>query len=104
MQDQQCQVSVVIPCYNHALTLARAIRSVLNQTLPPSEVIVVDDGSTDGSRGVAESFGSAVIFKQQQNRGPSAARNLGVRSATGEFLGFLDADDWWQPGFAASCS
>jgi len=104
MQDQQCQVSVVIPCYNHALTLARAIRSVLNQTLPPSEVIVVDDGSTDGSRGVAESFGSAVIFKQQQNRGPAAARNLGVRSATGEFLGFLDADDWWQPGFAASCS
>ena len=97
-------MSVVIPCYNHALTLARAVRSALTQTLPPVEVIVVDDGSTDGSRDVAESFGSAVIFKQQRNRGAAAARNLGVRSATGEFLGFLDADDWWQPEFAASCS
>lgn len=103
MQDKQCKVSVVIPCYNHASTLARAIRSVLNQTLPPAEVIVVDDGSTDGSGGVAKSFGSAVIFKQQQNGGPAAARNLGVRNATGEFLGFLDADDWWEPEFAASC-
>lgn len=104
MKDKQSKVSVVIPCYNQAPTLARAIRSALNQTLPPSEVIVVDDGSTDGSRGVAESFGSAVIFKQQQNRGPAAARNLGVCNATGEFLGFLDADDWWQPKFAACCS
>lgn len=98
------QSSVVIPCYNQAATLGRAIRSALNQTLPPAEVIVVDDGSTDGSRGVAESFGSAVIFKQQQNGGPAAARNLGIQNATGEFLGFLDADDWWQPEFVACCS
>ena len=101
---EQCKVSVVIPCYNQAPTLERAIRSALNQTLPPAEVIVVDDGSTDGSRHVADSFGSAIIFKQQQNRGPAAARNLGVCSATGEFLCFLDADDWWQPEFAACCS
>lgn len=104
MQDEQYKTSVVIPCYNNAPTLAQAVRSALNQTLPPAEVVVVDDGSTDGSKGVAESFGSAVIYKRQPNRGPAAARNLGVRTATGEFLGFLDADDWWRPEFVACCS
>jgi glycosyltransferase involved in cell wall biosynthesis len=104
MRDEQYKTSVVIPCYNQASTLARAILSALNQTLPPAEVVVVDDGSTDGSKGVAESFGTAVIYIRQQNRGPAAARNLGVRNATGEFLGFLDADDWWSPEFVARCS
>lgn len=101
MHDEQFKTSVVIPCYNQASTLARAIQSALDQTLPPAQVIVVDDGSTDSSKDVAESFGSAVIFKQQENRGPAAARNLGVRNASGEFLGFLDADDWWRPEFLA---
>lgn len=104
MYNEHCKTSVVIPCYNNASTLARAIQSALNQTLPPVEVVVVDDGSTDGSKDVAESFGSAVIYERQQNRGPAAARNLGVQNATGEFLGFLDADDLWQPEFVARCN
>jgi glycosyltransferase involved in cell wall biosynthesis len=88
------RISVIIPCYNTGRYLAEAISSALAQTLPAHEIIVVDDGSTDDTRRVVESFrDSGVRYFYQENRGLSAARNAGVQLATGDFLAFLDADD-----------
>lgn len=90
-------ISVIIPVHNGERYLAEAIRSVLDQTLPPDEIIVVDDGSTDGSAAIARSFGPPVRVLTQANLGPAAARNLGVTHAAGDLLAFLDADDLWTP-------
>jgi glycosyltransferase involved in cell wall biosynthesis len=89
-------VSVVIPSYNHAEFLGAAIESVLSQTIQDCEIIVVDDGSTDNTREVAARYTRAkYIF--QTNQGLSAARNTGIKHATGQFLVFLDADDLLMP-------
>ena len=90
-------VSVVIPCYNHGRYLGKAIASVLGQSYGPVEVIVVDDGSSDNTREVAQSFGDRVRYVYKQNGGLSAARNTGIEHARGEYLVFLDADDWLYP-------
>jgi len=91
------RLSVVIPAHNAGPLLAEAVRSVEAEGCLGVEILVVDDGSTDGSletvRGMA-----AVRPLQQPNRGPGAARNLGLRQAQGEWVGFLDADDVWLPG------
>jgi hypothetical protein len=87
--------SVVIAAYNSEHTLARAIRSVLDQTWPAHELIVVDDGSTDGTLEVARSFAAQVVCVHQANAGVSTARNVGADRATGDWLAFLDADDWY---------
>lgn len=89
--------SVIIPVYNGAATLARAIESALAQSTPAAELIVVDDGSTDESARIAGGFGAQVTCIRQQNAGVSAARNAGARRARGEWLAFLDADDWYYP-------
>ena len=89
--------SVIIPVYNGERYLAEAIHSALAQTRPPAEVLVVDDGSTDGSVAIARSFGPAVRVLAQANLGPAAARNLGVTHASGDLLAFIDADDLWLP-------
>lgn len=89
--------SVIIPNYNNGGTLARAINSILNQTYPAYEIIVVDDGSTDDSHSVAESFGDRIRYIPQINSGVSAARNRGATEATGDWLAFLDADDYFYP-------
>ena len=91
--------SVVIPVFNAESYLGEAIGSALAQTLPPLEVLVVDDGSTDGSRAVAEGFGGRVRVFSGPNAGPSAARNRGVREARGGWVAFLDADDRFEPGY-----
>lgn len=91
--------SVVIPVFNGERFLAEAIGSALAQTLPPLEIVVVDDGSTDASRAVAEGFGDCVRVLTGPNAGPSAARNRGVREARGAWIAFLDADDRWEPGY-----
>lgn len=90
------RVSVVIPVYNGERYLADAIASVLAQTHPPAEVIVVDDGSTDSSANAALSFGAQVTLLRQRKSGAGAARNHGVSHAQGDLLAFLDADDLWH--------
>lgn len=88
-------VSVIMPCYNGERYLAEAIDSALDQTYRPIEVIVVDDGSTDGSRRVAEGYGHRIRWTQRDHSGIAGARNHGIALAKGEFLAFLDADDLW---------
>lgn len=88
-------VSVVIPVYNCERYLGMAVRSALEQTEPPGEIIVVDDGSTDGSAAVAKSFGAPVHCLSQPHAGLSAALNQGIEQTHGAFLAFLDADDLW---------
>ena len=91
-------MSVVIPCYNQGDLLPDAIESTLAQTYPATEVIVVDDGSTDDTPGVIERYGERITSLRQANRERGAARNAGAAKASGEVVGFLDADDWWLPG------
>ena len=91
------RISVVIPVFNGERYLRKAITSALEQSYPPHQVIVADDGSTDSSRAIAESFGGAVTCMTQANQGPSAARNLGILSSSGDWIAFLDADDYWSP-------
>lgn len=93
MSSHAIQFSVIIPTYNNAATLARAIESVLAQTYPAHEIIVIDDGSRDDTRAVAAAFGERVRYVYQDNAGVSATRNNGARLATGNWLAFLDADD-----------
>jgi glycosyltransferase involved in cell wall biosynthesis len=91
-------VSYVVPVYNGDRYLAECIASILAQTLRPHEVIVVDDGSVDGTASVAAGFGKRVRYVFQDNGGHSAARNHGARLASGDLLGFFDADDLMLPG------
>ena len=90
-------VSVVIPAYNHAAFLAGALRSVLEQRLRALEVVVVDDGSTDGTVEVLRAYENQIRVLRQPNRGVAAARNAGAAVASGTLLAFLDADDVWLP-------
>jgi hypothetical protein len=91
------RVSVIVPVFNAARTIEQAIDSVCAQTFTDLEIVVVDDGSTDGSVEILRRHGHATKIVEQKNRGPSAARNLGIANSSGEYVGFLDADDWWKP-------
>ncbi len=91
-------VAVVIPAYNAEETVGAAVQSVLAQGWPGVEVVVVDDGSTDGTAAVAEACGGRVRVLRLSNGGPARARNAGMRATEGEFVAFLDADDVWLPG------
>jgi glycosyltransferase involved in cell wall biosynthesis len=97
---KQQLITVIMPCYNAALYVHEAITSVLHQTHPYTEIIIIDDGSNDGSpdivNSLAESHPNRIILKQQNHQGPYPARNLGLRHAHGDFVAFLDADDWWR--------
>jgi len=95
-------ISVVIPCFNSANTIERALRSVEGQITKPHEVIVVDDASSDNTVSVIEQYARTStlnirVIKQSANGGPSVARNAAWNVATGEFIAFLDADDQWHP-------
>ncbi|RMG05915.1 MAG: glycosyltransferase [Nitrospirae bacterium] len=91
-------ISVVIPVYNRRDMVVRAVNSVLSQIEPPLEVIVVDDGSTDGTQEALEGFLPGIrMIRLKSNSGPSVARNRGVREAGGRWIGFLDSDDEWYP-------
>lgn len=91
-------VSVIMPAYNSRAYIAEAIRSVLDQDYQALELIVVDDGSSDGTPDEARLFGDRVRLLEQRNSGPAAARNRGVSLARGELLAFIDSDDIWAPG------
>jgi len=97
----QPTISVIIPVYNGERFLAEAIQSVLDQTLRPDEIIVVDDGSTDETgqivAGLVKNAPVPIRYICQANSGPSIARNAGVHAAVGDLLAFLDADDIWLP-------
>jgi glycosyltransferase involved in cell wall biosynthesis len=90
-------ISCVVPVFNGERYLKEALDSILVQTYRPLEIIVIDDGSTDGTAAVVTSYGAQVRYVSQPNAGPAAARNLGLREARGEFVAFLDADDLWYP-------
>jgi len=89
--------SIIIPLYNKSLYIKRAIDSVMGQTFPDYEVIVVNDGSTDGGEKIVEGYGDRVKFILQKNQGVSEARNRGIQEAQYPWIAFLDADDFWQP-------
>jgi glycosyltransferase involved in cell wall biosynthesis len=90
-------ISVVIPAYNGEQFLSQSIGSVLAQTYRNLELIVVDDGSTDGSVKILENYGARIRLLRQKNRGAGAARNTGIRAARGKWIAFLDSDDRWLP-------
>ncbi len=90
-------ISVVIPTYNRVSFLKEAIDSVLSQTYRNFELIVVDDGSTDGTPKLLSSYGYKIRVIPQANQGPSAARNRGIEAAKGKWIAFLDSDDVWKP-------
>tara|TARA_X000000950_G_scaffold193094_1_gene232840 strand:+ start:10988 stop:11821 length:834 start_codon:yes stop_codon:yes gene_type:complete len=89
-------ISVVIPSYNRKDFLKRSIDSAINQTKKPLEIIVVDDGSTDGTETMIKSDYDFVKFIKQKNKGVSAARNIGIKVSIGEWICFLDSDDEWK--------
>ena len=89
-------VSVIIPTFNRAYVIARALESVLAQSYANIEIVVIDDGSTDATGAVLQQYGNRVRYFYQENAGVGAARNLGISNARGEFIAFLDSDDAWQ--------
>ena len=99
------KVSVIIPLYNREATIGQALRSVLEQSVPPSEIIVVDDGSVDGSAEVVRALDDPrVRYLHQANAGAGAARNRGLELARGDWVALLDSDDWWRPTRIASAA
>ncbi|MGB7490221.1 MAG: glycosyltransferase family A protein, partial [Thermoanaerobaculia bacterium] len=97
MSARAGDVSVVIPTFDRASVLARAVDSVVAQTHSPAEVIVVDDGSTDDTAELVERRFPSVRLLRQENRGVSAARNRGIEASGGEWIALLDSDDEWRP-------
>ena len=95
--DELPLVSIIIPAYNVEEWVAEAVDSALAQTYPRVEVVVVNDGSTDGTAEIIARYGDRIVVVDQQNRGLGAARNSGLRASHGELIGLLDADDIWLP-------
>jgi glycosyltransferase involved in cell wall biosynthesis len=90
-------VSVIIPTYNAARYITEAVESVLAQTHPPTEILIIDDGSTDDTEGRLWQYRGRIRYIYQQNQGVASARNRGLREARGDLIAFLDADDVWHP-------
>ena len=91
------KISVIIPTYNRAHCVCSAIDSVLKQSYKNIEIIVVDDGSTDQTNSILKGYGDKIFYLYQNNKGVSAARNLGIKFCTADWVAFLDSDDEWLP-------
>ena len=92
-----CKISVILPVYNGEKYIKKAIESVLAQTLTDFELIIVNDGSTDGTLNIINQFkDSRIRLITQENRGPGASRNVALKHASGEYVMYLDADDWFD--------
>lgn len=91
------KISVIVPTYNCAKYLGQAIESILTQSIPAFEVIVIDDGSSDDTRSVLSAFQNQISVIHQKNKGVSSARNTGISAANGDWIAFLDSDDIWLP-------
>jgi glycosyltransferase involved in cell wall biosynthesis len=96
-EDAQPLVSCIVPIWNGSTYLAEALDSILAQTYKPIELLVVDDGSTDGSDRIAAAYGGRLRLIYQEHAGPPAARNTGLAAARGSFIAILDSDDRWHP-------
>ena len=94
---QKPQISVIIPTYNRGWILKEAVDSVLSQHYTDFELIVVDDGSTDNTLALLQTYKGRLKILQQENLGVSAARNLGIENSCGQYIAFLDSDDLWLP-------
>src|SRR4030095_4422896 len=94
-------ISVVIPTFNRAGVVKRALESALRQSLPPAQIIVIDDGSTDDTREVLGGYGDTIEYVRQENAGASVARNRGIALARHPWIAFLDSDDYWLPDHLA---
>lgn len=100
MDNQAAVVSVIIPAYNRSAYIDQTVQSVLEQTYPQVELIVVDDGSTDGTYEQLQAYGNRIRLlshENRQNKGQSAALNLGLQAASGDYIAILDSDDYWAP-------
>ena len=89
-------ISCIVPVYNSARFIGEALDSILNQQHSVSQIVVVDDGSTDDLDAALSNYDQRISVIRQENRGPAAARNRGIQESNGEFLTFLDADDLWR--------
>jgi len=104
MIRQKSSVTVVIPAYNCENSIAQSVTSALTQTLAPKEIIVINDGSTDRTGDILKAMGRDIRLIKQENRGQGAARNAGWNAASGEYIAFLDADDYWKPQYIETCA
>lgn len=102
LADANPRISVVIAHYNYGEYVGDAIESVLAQSRPAHEIIVVDDGSTDNSAQVLDRYKDLITLYRQDNAGVSSARNTGIRHASGEWIALLDSDDMWEPDLLAT--
>ncbi|MEW5983879.1 MAG: glycosyltransferase family A protein [Acidobacteriota bacterium] len=94
---ERASVSVVIPTFNRASIVGEAVASALAQTHEPADVVVVDDGSTDDTASALDAYRGRILYVRQQNAGPAAARNTGIRHTKSRYVAFLDSDDLWAP-------
>jgi glycosyltransferase involved in cell wall biosynthesis len=92
------KVSIIVPTYNREKFIKRALDSVIEQTYQNFEVLVIDDGSTDNTRDVVKSYGERVCYFYQENKGIAGARNAGIKESSGDYIAFLDSDDYWMHG------
>ena len=97
MTDIHNSISVIIPVYNRCILIERAIKSVVGQTISPDEIIVIDDGSTDGTDEIIKNSYPDIILLKQENGGVGCARNNGIKNAKGTWIALLDSDDEWLP-------
>ena len=96
VNNSQVNISVIIPVYNGESYLDEAIKSILSQSFQPSEIIVVDDGSTDKSKTIVKKYSQRINYFYQNNAGTASSRNFGITKSNGNFLAFLDQDDVWE--------